>query len=121
MTKYYGKVGFMTTEKTSPGVWTEKFEERYYAGDVIKNSYRFDNGSGLNKDLNINNSISIVSDEYFYDNVAAVAYIEWLGSLWRVTNVEIQRPRLILSIGGVFNKDEEQIGITDSSGDDSGV
>lgn len=107
MTKYYGKVGFTKTEESSPGVWTRSYYDRLYSGDVLRNTYRFENGSKINDDLNVNNSISIVSDDYICENLGAITYIEWMGSLWRVTDVEVQRPRLILSIGGVFVKDED--------------
>ncbi len=107
MTKFYGKIGFVKTEETSPGVWKAVYEERYYAGDVIKKFYRSDNGSKVNPDLNLNNSISIITDDYIYENLVYIAYVEWLGSLWKVTSVEPQRPRLILEIGGVYIKDEE--------------
>lgn len=105
MTKFYGKVGFVKTEETAPGVWTRKCEERPYAGDVIRKFYKLDGNGKVNDDLNLNNSISIVCDDYIYDNLVYIAYVEWLGSLWKVNSVEPQRPRLILEIGGVYNKD----------------
>lgn len=107
MTKFYGKIGFVKTEETVPGVWQSVFEERYYAGDVIRKFYRSENGSKVNPDLNISKSISIISDDYIYENLVHIAYVEWLGSLWKVTSVDPQRPRLILEIGGVYIKDEE--------------
>lgn len=106
MTKFYGKIGFVKTEKTAPGVYTPKSEERYYAGDVIRKLYRLENTQEINQNLNLNNSISIIADDFIYDNLEYIAYVEWLGSLWKVNSVEPQRPRLILDIGGVYIKDE---------------
>lgn len=107
MTKFYGNIGFVKTEETTPGVWTKTYKERCYAGDVVRKFYRLENSDQINQNLNLNNSISIISDDYIYDNLEYIAYVEWLGSLWKVNSVEPQRPRLILDIGGVFNKDEE--------------
>lgn len=106
MTKFCGKVGFVKTVETKSGVYVPMEDERPYMGDVTKNYYRWDNGENLNDDYNINNTISIVADTYAYHNLPAIKYIVWMGSRWKVTSVEIQRPRLILSIGGVYTNEE---------------
>lgn len=106
MTKFYGKIGFVKTENTAPGVWEPQYKERQYAGDVIRKLYRLENTQEINQNLNLNNSISIIADDFIYDNLEYIAYVEWLGSLWKVNSVEPQRPRLILDIGGVYIKDE---------------
>lgn len=104
MAKFYGKVGFMETEETSPGVWKEQITDRYYYGDVTRNMRRWDSSSNQNDNLNINNEISIVSDPYAVQNFHAIRYVEWMGALWKVSSVDVQYPRLILSIGGVYNE-----------------
>lgn len=104
MAKFYGKVGFMETEETSPGNWEEKTTERYYYGDVTRNMRRWDSSSNQNDNLNVNNEISIVSDPYAVQNFHAIRYVEWMGALWKVNSVDVQYPRLTLSIGGVYNE-----------------
>lgn len=104
MAKFYGKVGFMKTEETSPGDWEEQINERYYYGDVTRNMRRWDSSSNQNDNLNINNEISIVSDPYAVQNFHAIRYVEWMGALWKVNSVDVQYPRLTLSIGGVYNE-----------------
>jgi len=106
MAKFYGKIGYAETSETSPGVWTPGVTEKLYSGDIIKNSRRWQTGESINDDLVINNIISIVADPFAYQNFHAIKYIEWMGALWKVTNIEVQRPRLILTIGGVYNGDE---------------
>lgn len=106
MAKFYEKVGYATTSIKTPGVWTEDITERSYYGEVIRNSRRWQSGENLNDDLNINNLLSIVADAFAYENFQAIKYIDWMGSSWKVTNIDVQRPRLILTIGGVYNKDE---------------
>jgi hypothetical protein len=103
MGKFYGVVGYSETTETTKGVWTETITERYYSGDVIKNTGQWQSGTNLNDNLTINNSISIVADPFAYQNFHAMRYVNWMGVNWKVTNVEVQRPRLILSIGGVYN------------------
>lgn len=103
MAKFYGKVGYVKTEETQPGVWTEVPKERVYTGDVIKNARRLETSGVINANVNVSNSISIVADAYAYENIFAIRYIEWMGAFWTVTDVEVQRPRLILSVGGVYN------------------
>ncbi len=104
MAKFYGVIGYAETKETAPGVWREAITERSYYGDVIRNTRRWEGSEHLNDDLNINNLISIVADAYANENFFAIRYITWMGSKWKVTNVEVQRPRLILTIGGLYNE-----------------
>jgi len=103
MAKFYGEIGYAETTETAPGVWTDVVTERKYFGDVIKNTRRLEAGEGLNDNLTINNMVSIVADPFAYQHFHAMRYVKWMGALWKVTNVEVQRPRLILTIGGVYN------------------
>lgn len=103
MAKFHGAIGYVRTEETAPGVHEEVITEVNYYGDIIRNSRRLENGQGLNDDLTINNQISIVGDLFAYENFQTMRYIRWMNSLWKITNIEVQRPRLILSIGGVYN------------------
>jgi hypothetical protein len=103
MAKYYGKIGYAEMDEKSPGVNVEVFTERHYYGDVIRNVRKLEKGIGLNDDVEVNNSISIVADPYAYQHFFAIRYAEWMGVLWKVTNVEVQSPRLLLTIGGVYN------------------
>jgi len=104
MAKFYGPIGYSETTETAPGVWTEGFTERNYFGDIIKNTRRWQAGENLNDDLLINNIISIVADPFANQNIHTMRYVKWMGVSWKIINVEIQRPRLILTLGGVFNK-----------------
>lgn len=103
MAKYYGKIGFVDYAQSEIDVYTEAKTERYYTGDVLQNSRRWENAERLNDDLQISNRISIVADPYALNTFHAMRYIEWMGTLWKITNVEVQYPRLILTIGGVYN------------------
>lgn len=104
MAKYAGKVGFVETAEVSPGIWEQVATERCYRGEVLRNTRKWERRDSLIDDLNLNNMISIVAkDEYARSHVFAIRYIWWMGSRWAVTNVEVKPPRLILTIGGVYN------------------
>lgn len=103
MAKFYGVVGYVDTKETAPGVYTEVATERKYYGDVLKNVKRYVSSEYLNDNLTVSNSISIMADAYAYDNFFAIRYVNWMGANWKVTDVEVQRPRLILSLGEVYN------------------
>lgn len=104
MAKFYGMIGYATTEVTAPGVHTETIVERPYYGDVTRRTGKWEAGEGLNDDMNVANDISIIADAFAYQNFHCIRYVEWCGAKWKVRSIEVQRPRLILSIGGVYNE-----------------
>lgn len=106
MSKYFGTIGYAKTIETAPGVWEETIIEKDYKGDVLRNTRRYESVDQLNDNININNQISILADSFAYENFFSMRYIIWYGSKWKITNIEVQRPRLILTIGGIYNDSE---------------
>ena len=104
MAKYYGKIGYAIMTETAPDVWREAITERTYVGDVIKDTRKWVGSEHLNDNLNVSNRISIVSDPFAYANFHSMRYCEYMGAKWKVTNVEVAYPRLILDLGGVYNE-----------------
>jgi hypothetical protein len=105
MAKFYGEIGYGHTVESPPdsGVWKDVVTERKAYGDVLRNSRTLQEGEKVNNDLSVGNSISIVADAYANENFHAMRYIKWMGSLWIVSNVNVEAPRLILRLGGVYN------------------
>lgn len=103
MAKFYGKVAFAITSETEPGVYKESIVARNYFGDMIRNSRRLESSDQVNDNINISNEISIVADPYAYENFHAIRYVEFMGAKWKVKTVDVQRPRLVLSLGGLYN------------------
>lgn len=103
MSKFYGSVGYADTVETAPGVWEEGITERMYFGDLTRNTRRLQSSDTLNDDINVANEISIVADPFANQNFHKMRYVSFMGSKWKITNVEVQYPRLILTIGGVYN------------------
>lgn len=103
MAKFYGSIGFAKTVETEPGIWEEDIIENKYYGDVLQNTRRLQNSESTNDDIDISNRISIVADPYANQNFHVMRYVEFMGAKWKVSNVDVQYPRLILTIGGVYN------------------
>lgn len=103
MAKWYGKIGYAETVETTPGVWEGRTVEREYFGDLIRNTRRLQTADKVNDDINISNELSIVADPYAINNFHSMRYAEFLGTKWKITNIEVQYPRLLLTLGGVDN------------------
>ena len=103
MARFYGRVGYGEQVEDAPGVWVDNITERSYSGDVVRNTRHSSEGEVLNNDLKVRNSISIVADAYANDHFFAIKYVEWAGTLWTVSDVEVQAPRLLLRLGEVYN------------------
>lgn len=107
MAKFYGPIGYAETVETKPGVWEEQITERMYFGDLVRNTRRLQDSGMLNDNINVANEISIVADPFANENFHSMRYVEFMGAKWKISNVEVQYPRLILSIGGEYNGKEE--------------
>lgn len=103
MGKFYGSIGYAETVETSPGVWVEQITERKYYGDVSRDSRRLQSANQLNDNINVSSEISIVADPYAYNHFHSMRYVEFMGAKWKVSTVEPKPPRLILTLGGLYN------------------
>ena len=101
--KFYGSVGFTYEKETAPGVWTTVSEERDAYGDVLSNVRRWEPSNQVNDSINVTNRLSIVAGRFFYENLGAMRYVTWNGTKWEIRSAEIARPRIILTLGGVYN------------------
>jgi hypothetical protein len=105
--KYYGKIGFAISEETivdgqHTGVWSQDITEKEYYGEMTKQVNKWSTGSGVNDDASFSSQLSIVSDPFALQNFHSIKYAEYLGIKWKVTSVEIMRPRLLLTLGGEY-------------------
>ena len=104
MAKFCGVIGYVITRETEPGIYVEEIVENEYYGDVIKNTRRLKEANKVNDDINVSNQFSIVADPFANNNFHAMRYIVFMGTKWKITEVEVQYPRLILSVGGLYNE-----------------
>ena len=103
MPRFYGAVGYIEEVETAVDVHENKPLERMYKGELLKNSRRLENGTDINDNVSISNQISIVADPYANNHMHSIRYVKWRGTAWKVTTVDVQPPRLILTLGGVYN------------------
>lgn len=103
MTRFFGKVGYGNSVDQGGGVWEDVISERSYSGDVVRPSARHANDQKVNSDLFVGNAISIVADGYANNHFFAIRYVKWRGALWEVTRVDVESPRLILGLGGIYS------------------
>lgn len=103
MAKWHGNIGYIEEVEVEPGVWDTNEIVRLYYGDLIRNSRILQNSEGVNDNVRVGNQISIVADPYANQNFHLMQYVEFMGTKRKVETVEVQYPRLILSIGGVYN------------------
>lgn len=107
MAKFCGVIGYSEDIETAPGIWDTSIIERSYCGDLIRNFSKQESSGGVNDNINIANEISIISDPYAMEHMFAIRYVKFqlpaLGGVWKVSNVEVAYPRLILTIGGIYN------------------
>ena len=101
--RFYGKVGYQIEVEKEDSVWESQMVATTYYGDVIRNNLRRDAGETINDTINVNNRISIVADPFAFENFQNMKYVEWLKQLWCIKSIELQPPRIILEVGGVYN------------------
>ena len=103
MAKWFGVIGFAETVETAPGVWEEQITKRSYYGELTRNTRRLQSTEHLNDNITISNEISIIADPYVMNHFHSIRYAEFTETAWKVINVEVQFPRLVLTLGGLYN------------------
>ncbi len=106
--KWYGEIGFKDEIEEEPGVWVPTIVKKKFMGDVVRSSWREQQGDKINADLHISNKLSVVADPYIQNNFHKIAYVAFGGAKWTVSDVERDpdRPRLTLSLGSLYLEEE---------------
>lgn len=105
MARFSGMIGYVTTVETTPGVWTDSIVERQYYGDLTRHSRKWGSSDGVNDNIVFGQDISIVADPYLYENAHNMRYVIFRGIKWKITNFEIDRPRVRISMGEEYHGD----------------
>ena len=103
MAKFYGVIGYATQVETKPGVWKKQITERTYSGDLNRNTRRLQSTNQLNDNINVANEVSIIADPFAHQHFHTMQYVEFMGTKWKITDVEVDYPRLVLTLGGLYN------------------
>lgn len=103
MARWAGVIGFSDTKETAPGIYVEDTIEKRYCGEITRD-YRKNQGTDkMNTDINISNQISIISDQYVFNNLPRMLYISFAGQKWRIESIEVNDPpRITVSLGGLY-------------------
>lgn len=117
MARYYGNIGFAIQVEDEPGIWVDKIVTRPYKGDVLRNGRRYDNSENINDNFTITNQFSIISDAFLYSHVPAMRYLEYLGSKFKIVSADIERPRVTISVGGVYVSEDSTVETSGDSGE----
>ncbi len=103
MAKFHGMIGYIESEETAPGVHSNNIREHSCNGDILRNYKRWETGEVVNNGLTIDNRFSIITDEFILGNTHKMRYLKIGDTAWKITSFEIQRPRIILMVGGVYD------------------
>ena len=104
MNKFSGIIGFVTDlQETRPGIWEEGITEKCYYGEILQNSRRFEISGNVNDDITVSNRVSVIGNPYAFENFHMMRYMIFMGAKWKITDVEVKYPRLILTFGGLYN------------------
>lgn len=102
MTRFSGKVGFVTKVRED-GVTETVATERDYRGDVIRNTQYFRQEGSILGEISYQTRISLMADTYALENHEDIKYVVRRGKPWTVESTEPDRPRLILVLGDKYN------------------
>lgn len=121
MNKWYGIIGYVEDVEDEPGIWVQKATEKRYFGDILKNSSRWSaSNNSLNDNRIVDSQISIVTDPYAFQHFSSIKYVEFMGTVWEVSSIKPEYPRLIISMGGLWNGEREQAESAEEAGGASG-
>lgn len=104
MSKFCGMIGFFIETETRPGIWEQQITERKYIGEMKSIRSRV-HGSAVNDDISVSNELSILADPFARENFAHIKYVTFMNAKWKVTSIEIEYPRLVVTVGGLYNED----------------
>lgn len=104
MARYSGMIGFLASyeKPDQKGVWVDGIVERQYYGDIVRNQRQYALGEGTIDNIQLQNAFSIIADPYLHENFMHIVYVTYMGTKWKVTNADVRRPRIILTVNGEY-------------------
>lgn len=102
MSRFSGKLGFVSTRETEEGVWLDDKIELPVKGTIRSLYVRNDNSSSANTNLRLTNEVSILLDTKIQTYLETLKYVVWKGSKWEVQSIGVNYPRLTIHLGGLY-------------------
>lgn len=111
MNRFYGVVGYIQQVEDPPDSdkWKEVTTTREYFGEIVKENRRWEPGDSTIDNLTVTNKIRILADDFAFQNCSAIRFVRWMGCDWKVVNAEVDHPRIVLSLGGVYNGNKARV------------
>ena len=103
MAKFYGVIGYVDTKDDGHGVWEEETIEKEHYGDILQDTRRYQQSGNVHDNIVMANRISIIATPFAMENSHLIRYVKFMGTKWKVSSIEVQYPRLILTLGDVYN------------------
>jgi len=103
MTRFWGNIGINRgTQTTAPGIIENVIEEMKVKGEIrnVKASW---SQQAMNDGIRMQHLLSVVTPEDSEIDFNEVVYIVWQGRKWAVTSIQYNRPRVELTMGGLYN------------------
>jgi hypothetical protein len=103
MARYWGVIGINRGPvQTSPGILTPKIEEVQVSGEMRQERLNWPQ-AGMREGLSARHVLSVITPEDSDIDFTEAVYISWQGRKWSVTSIQYKRPRVELSLGGIYS------------------
>jgi hypothetical protein len=103
MAKFTGKVGFIEFVESEPGLFRPVVIEKSFSGDLLLDRRGWKASEHTSGDVFVSNRISLLANADLVNNLANIKYVIFMGVKWKVATFEILLPRVILTLGEVYN------------------
>jgi hypothetical protein len=103
MTKFRGNIGLNRGPvESDPGIFSQVIEDVEVTGEMLNLGLGWQ-GVGMQDSLSAKHILSIIIPEEESVEFNEVVYVEWHSRRWNVTSIEYKRPRINLTLGGLYN------------------
>jgi len=103
MSRFWGSIGISRGPvETAPGVFKQNIEEVSVTGEMRQLHLRWPQ-AGMREGLSAKHVLSVVTPEDSVIDFTEVVYIVWQSRKWSVTSIQYKRPRVELTLGGLYN------------------
>lgn len=102
MTRFFGRIGYVKSVR-SGGVSEYVATEREYYGNELRSVRYFTDETSVLGEVTQQTRISVLADAYALENYQDIRYLIKAGVVWTVSTVELDRPRLILTLSDKYN------------------
>lgn len=101
--KVSGEIGYAKSIETTPGVYDDQITRKPFSGDLIQDTRKWESDQKVNDNLVLGNRVSILASSFARANLDFMKFVKIGESYWEISNIQIQYPRLFLTLGSVYN------------------